>query len=104
MVWVNMDLKKYFEHKSIYGFSPVELRLKLKKEIEQIWIYFANSIIPGVIGGYMFYQGYQHVGIILYILMSIMFIATLFQYQQVTMIDQAIFLLENTETKEDRYA
>ena len=97
---VNVNLKKYFEHKSLYTVTPVELRVRLKKEIEQIWIYFMNSIIAGAIGGFMFYQGYQHVAMILYILTSIMCMAALFQHQHVEMIDQAIFLLEHTEPKE----
>lgn len=95
-----IDIKGRFEHKSLYICTPVELRVKLKKEAEQFWIYVGNSIIAGLIGAYLFYQGYQHSAIILYMMTVVMAMAGLFQNQHIEMIDQAIYLLEHTQEAE----
>ena len=97
---VTMDLKKYFEHKSLYSYTPAELRVKLKKEIENIRIYAINSLIGICIGVFLFYQGYQHLSIIVCFSSMAILICSMFQSQYVTMMEQAIFLMEHTEPKE----
>lgn len=78
----------------------MELRVKLKKEQENIRIYVINGIIAICIGVFLFYQGYQHLSLIVTFSGMFILICALFQSQYVTMMEQAIFLMEHTEQTE----
>jgi hypothetical protein len=83
--------------RSIYELDVEQLLSLRKKNRENKLIFFMNSIILASTGGYLFYEGLQHLAIILYLLVNIMMMALFFLNQEINQINYAIYIKEHLE-------
>lgn len=92
-------IKERYKHRSLFSMTIPELEAFKKKQIENGWIYAVNAIIAVLFGQCFFWYEYQHMAIIITIAGLFVFIGSLSISSYVEQIDQAMFMLKESERR-----